>query len=114
MNFKNQYSDIYRLAESERVRRKYPDRVPIICERMDGSHIEDIDKKKYLVPGDLTMGQFIFVIRKRLKLNSEKAIFLFTNNKIMPTISLLIDIYNNNKDKDGFLYFKYSEENVFG
>lgn len=46
---------------------------------------QDIDKKKYLVPSDLTCGQFVYVIRKRLKLPAEKAIFLFVNGVIPPT-----------------------------
>ena len=28
--------------------------------------LDDIDKCKYLVPKDMTMGQFLFVIRKRI------------------------------------------------
>ncbi|KAK4581144.1 hypothetical protein RGQ29_024711 [Quercus rubra] len=60
-----------RMAESGRIREKYPDRVP--AERSD---IPDIDKKKYLVPADLTVGQFVYVVRKRIKLGAEKAICL--------------------------------------
>jgi GABA(A) receptor-associated protein len=44
-----------------------------------------IDKKKYLVPADLTVGQFVYVIRKRIKLSPEKAIFIFVNEILPPT-----------------------------
>jgi hypothetical protein len=37
------------------------------------------------VPSDLTVGQFVYVIRKRIKLSPEKAIFIFTNNALPPT-----------------------------
>jgi GABA(A) receptor-associated protein len=47
-----------------RIRAKYPDRIPVICEKALKSNLEDIDKKKYLVPSDLTVGQFVYVIRK--------------------------------------------------
>jgi GABA(A) receptor-associated protein len=57
----------------------------VICEKADKSDISDIDKKKYLVPSDLTVGQFVYVIRKRIKLSSEKAIFIFCNNSMPPT-----------------------------
>lgn len=40
---------------------------------------------RYLVPGDLTVGQFVYVIRKRIKLTPEKAIFIFVNNVLPPT-----------------------------
>lgn len=40
---------------------------------------------RYLVPGDLTVGQFVYVIRKRIKVNPEKAIFMFVKNVLPPT-----------------------------
>lgn len=43
-----------RKQEAEKIRRKYDDRIPVIVERAPNSNIADIDKKKYLVPGDLT------------------------------------------------------------
>lgn len=103
-----------RRSESDRIRAKYPDRVPVICERADRSDVPDIDKKKYLVPADLTVGQFIYVIRKRIKLPPEKAIFIFVDNVIPPTASLMSAVYEVQKDEDGFLYVTYSGENTFG
>ncbi len=40
---------------------------------------------RYLVPADLTVGQFVYVVRKRIKLSSEKAIFIFVKNVLPPT-----------------------------
>jgi GABA(A) receptor-associated protein len=76
--------------------------------------MEDIDKKKYLVPSDLTCGQFLYVIRKRLKLPAEMAIFLYVDGKLPPSTAMLNAIYETHKDKDGFLYMSYSNDNVFG
>jgi GABA(A) receptor-associated protein len=56
----------------------------------------------------------VYVIRKRLKLPAEKAIFLFVNGSIPPTAAMLNTVYEQHKDKDGFLYISYSDENVFG
>lgn len=47
-----------RRAEGEKIRRKYPDRIPVIVEKVPKSKLQDLDKKKYLVPSDLTIGQF--------------------------------------------------------
>jgi GABA(A) receptor-associated protein len=33
---------------------------------------------------------------------------------IPPTASMLNTVYEQHKDKDGFLYIEYSDENVFG
>jgi len=112
--FKKEFSFSERTFESGRVINKYPDRIPIICEKIEKSNVDEIDKKKYLVPADLTCGQFIFVIRKRLKMKSEKAIFLFINGIIPPTSETISNLYHKYKDKDGFLYITYASENVFG
>ena len=104
-----------RKQESENIMKKYPNRIPVIVEKSNKcSDIDEIDKTKFLVPDDLTIGQFIFVIRKRLKLTPEKALFIFINNKLVPTHSLISQIYNDEKDEDNFLYINYSSENTFG
>ena len=69
---------------------------------------------RYLVPADLTVGQFVYVIRKRIKLSPEKAIFVFVNNVLPPTAALMSSIYEEHKEDDGFLYIAYSGENTFG
>ena len=78
-----------RKAEAQRIREKYPDRIPVICEKATQSDIADIDKTKYLVPCDLTVGQFVYVIRKRIKLQPEKGIFIFVNNVLPSTASMM-------------------------
>jgi len=88
--------------------------VPVICEKVENSDIPEIDKRKYLVPVDLSIGQFVYVIRKRIKLPSEKAIFIFVNDILPPTAALISTIYEEHKDEDGFLYVLYSGENTFG
>lgn len=105
-----------RKNESERIRGKYPDRIPIICEKSarNGSLLPDLDKSKYLVPHDLTIGQFMYVIRKRLKLDASEALYLFANGHIMTCSNTVGMAYDNYRDQDGFLYFKYSKESTFG
>mmetsp|Transcript_14027 Transcript_14027/g.51007 ORF Transcript_14027/g.51007 Transcript_14027/m.51007 type:complete len:120 (+) Transcript_14027:307-666(+) len=103
-----------RQAEALRIREKYPDRIPVIVEKAERSDIQDIDKKKYLVPADLTVASFVYVIRRRIKLSPEKAIFIFANNVLPPTAALMSSIYAEHKNDDGFLYITYSGENTFG
>lgn len=86
----------------------------VICEKAEKSDIPQIDKKKYLVPADLSVGQFVYVIRKRIKLDSEKALFVFVNNILPLTAATMSSVYAEHKDEDGFLYMTYSGENTFG
>jgi GABA(A) receptor-associated protein len=113
--YKNTVGFQERQQESNRIRNKYPDRVACIVE-IDSKLTAISDQKKYLVPSDLTSGQFMYVIRKRIKLGPEKAIFLHVGDKnVMPSSSTLVhSIYNEHKDPDGFLYFKVNAENTFG
>lgn len=69
----------------------------VICEKADRTDIPTIDKKKYLVPSDLTVGQFVYVIRKRIKLAPEKAIFIFVDEVLPPTAALMSAIYEEHK-----------------
>ncbi|KAG2637276.1 autophagy-related protein 8A-like [Panicum virgatum] len=112
--FKMEHDLVKRQSESARIRDKYPDRIPVIVEKAGKTDVPEIDKKKYLVPADLTVGQFIYVVRKRIKLSPEKAIFVFVKDTLPPTASLMSAIYEENKDEDGFLYMTYSGENTFG
>jgi len=104
-----------RAEVAARIRAKYPDRIPVIVEKAPKSDAPDLDKKKYLVPADITVGRFVFEIRQHMKLSSEKAIFLFVNKDVLPpTAALMSHIYEKYKDEDGFLYVTYSGENTFG
>jgi GABA(A) receptor-associated protein len=115
--YKESMSFEMRLKESEKIRQKYPDKFPVIVQKNPISknlNIPDIDKNKYLVQKDLTFGQLMYVIRKRIKLQPEVALFGFVNENMISTSKLLSEIYNSYKSNDGFLYVYYEGENVFG
>ena len=116
MNYKAKIPLIERIKESNRILTKYPDRIPVICEKNVNASIDcpTIDKNKYLISRDTTVGQFIYVIRKRLSLQSNKALFLFIGNMIPSTTNNLLTLYARYKEADNFLYINYSFENTFG
>lgn len=104
-----------RLKKSQVILEKYPDRVPLIVQPSKNDRdTYPIDKSKYITPRDLTMMQLQQIIRKRIRFPSEKALFMFVNNKIFPITSLVGAIYDEHKDADGFLYVTYCQENTFG
>jgi GABA(A) receptor-associated protein len=113
-DFKKQYSLEQRREEAVRIKNKYSDRIPVIVEKAIESKIQDLDKRKFLVPGELTLGQFVYVIRKRIKLNPNESIFLFVNDVLPSGTTMMSQLYENYKDEDEFLYIKYSGENTFG
>jgi len=115
-DFQNEFDFERRAFESKKISAKYPDRVPIICEVLNSQRDKwSLDKKKYLTPADLTVGQFVYVIRKRMKLLPEEAIFVFTEQNAPPTTSKLLSVLHSEcKNEDGFLYLHIGTENTFG
>jgi GABA(A) receptor-associated protein len=104
-----------RKQETSRIFKKYKDKIPVIIEKSDTSNLQKVSKPKFLLQKDLTIGQLIYIIRQEIKLDSTQSIFLFVNNTMVPnTGDTIEEIYNNNADKDGFLYITYSAEVAFG
>lgn len=101
----------YRVANNKI---KFFDYLQVIVEKAPKARIGDLDKKKYLVPSDLTVGQFYFLIRKRIHLRPEDALFFFVNNVIPPTSATMGTLYQEHREEDCFLYIAYSDENVYG
>ncbi|KAI4303066.1 hypothetical protein MLD38_038743 [Melastoma candidum] len=113
-SFKDDYPFDKRVEESKSIADKYPDRVPVIIERYSRTELPELEKKKYLVPRDMSVGQFIHVLSSRLHLAPGKALFVFVKNTLPPTASRMDYVYQSYKDEDGFLYMCYSTEKTFG
>ncbi len=113
LSFRKQKSFHQRCEEATRIMEKYPDRVPIICER-GSREVPELDRSKYLVPRSLSMAEFLYVIRRRLKLSPEVSIYLFAGENIAPGSQLISQVYDSYANRDGFLYISYHGENTFG
>ncbi len=114
-NFKEVYSLEERKKEYEKVIQEHPGKLGIICEKAPKSNIDEIKKTKYLISEDLKLGQFSEIIRRKIKMDKESAIFLLANGKISLTgDENMGEIYKKYKDEDGFLYIAYASEEVWG
>ena len=115
--FKRDNPDVtQRKKECDKIRRQFPEKIPIICEKDPHSLIKEIYKNKYLVPGDLTVNMFNMMIRKRIDIPNTAAFYLLVNAKTsISGDALLSDIYERHKDpEDGFLYIAYASELTWG
>lgn len=112
--FNSDYTFEERTRQAREIKQKYPTRLPVLCEINSKSNLPPLDKNKYLVPNDLTVGQLAYIVRKRIQIKPENAVFLTTNSVYPSTSSTIGEIYNEYKDEDGFLKFTISNENVFG
>jgi len=106
-----------RINEATMIMQRYPERFPIIIEYtpIAAETFKKLTRQKYLVPGNITLGQFIFIIRERLIIPKETALFTFVGNKTLPNITTTMDkLYELYKDDDLFLYIIFTIESTFG
>lgn len=77
--------------------------------------LPDLEKRKFLVPQEFTMSQFISIIRSRMKVGPTKALFFLVNNRSLVSLSkTMAEIYAENRNDDGFLYIQYaSQEGIY-
>lgn len=112
--FKKEYSLEKRIELSSKIRNKHSHHVPIIVETTHNSSIK-LDRYKFLVPGESSVGNFLNELRSHCKLRPDEAIFIFCKNNILvPTTAIMNDLHDKYKEEDGFLYIIVTLENTFG
>ena len=73
-----------------------------------------METKRLLVPADITVAQLTYLLRRRMGLSPEEALFIFSGSSVLSSNTLISAVYEKYRDPDGFLYVKYSGENTFG
>ena len=102
------------------LRDRFPNRVPVLLEALKGCTIGRAGMDcKFLVPNDLLVSHFQFIIRKRLVLKPETAIFLFLKTAggrhILPASTATFqELFEEHGQEKGHLQMVFSSENTFG
>lgn len=110
--------DVFLTSQARKVsalRKKYPTRIPtfVICESKDIA----LKKNKFLVPKTLTLGEFMFTLRRHLKddIDPTVGLFVMSKSKQLMHHSIVfsqISIPQSQKVKCVILFLY--KENVFG
>ena len=94
--FKDYKSFEDREAESQHIKRMYPNCVPIIVEKGRNTSLPELDKKKFIVQKKQKMQTFFYLLRKKFKLAETQRIYLIVKG-ISPNLETIIeDIYQVN------------------
>ncbi|XP_010896662.1 microtubule-associated proteins 1A/1B light chain 3C isoform X1 [Esox lucius] len=116
MPFKQRKCLATRKHEVCSIRTKFPNKLPVIVERyLREKTLPLLDKTKFLVPFELTLGQFLCLLRSKIDLESTQALYLLVSEKSMSSMSCSMgEIYSQYRDPDGFLYITYASQDMFG
>jgi GABA(A) receptor-associated protein len=113
--FKEEHSLDERKNESGKIAKFWPDKIPIILEKREGSKLAEVPKAKLLCPRSYTFSQFLMCLRMKIKLNKEDSLFVFLNkNELVTGDKSIAALYEDSKDEDGFLYLMYCEHVSLG
>ncbi|XP_030621364.1 microtubule-associated proteins 1A/1B light chain 3C [Chanos chanos] len=116
MPFKQRKCYATRKDEVCSIRSKFPNKLPVIVERyIREKQLPLLDKTKFLVPFELTMGQFLSLLRSKINLEATQALYLLISERSMSCMSASMgEVYSQYKDPDGFLYMTYASQDMFG
>jgi hypothetical protein len=119
ISYKKIKSKDERIRESNAIMARNSCYIPVIVETEDKELAKKLLKRKFLVPHDATVSHLLFSIRKQIKVDCTKAIFIFCNNVLLSGSKSVGEIYeefqkNNLDSEDRFLYIQIQQENTFG
>lgn len=106
--------------EAQRMRKRFPDRIPVLCERSPYSDLPAISKKKFAVPGSMLCGEFKYFVQKHFVQattgtpRAEQTIYIFVNGIAPKTGMPMSELYAQLGPGAGFLHVRYSAENTLG
>ena len=95
------------------VKDKHPTKVAVVvaCE----SNMTPLAKRKFLVSRDLTLAQFMLIVRNRTQLQPEEALFVFVDNTLPPLAATMGLLDKQFADRNtGFLLLTVAVEATFG
>ncbi|CAK9297167.1 unnamed protein product [Gordionus sp. m RMFG-2023] len=117
MFYKEKTPFAMRQMEALEVKKSHPGKIPVIIERHKNEKILPIlNKYKFLIPQELTISHLLGILRNRISINSMQTIYLLiADGKSMCNLSCpIVDVYQNFRDPDGFLYMKYASQEFYG
>ena len=98
------------------LRERYPNRIPIVINEMKDTDfkLRKIKKNKFLVPKEMTMGEFIAHVRKYADIKSTECIYFLVNKLLVPTSQTLGSLDHETSFPDKMLHMVLCKENAFG
>ena len=107
------FEDLYTKEISDELKKRYPNKVPVIIYTVDDI---DIQKIKYLVDESISCGQLLSIFRSKInKISSADGLYMFIGNNsvLAPATKTLVEIFGE-YNINGFLKIHLAKESTFG
>ncbi|GFQ77918.1 gamma-aminobutyric acid receptor-associated protein-like 2 [Trichonephila clavata] len=108
--YKKRKSLASRKKESREIRRLYPSSVPIILEKAPNGKVATAQKEKYLVPRNLLVADLLLMVEKNIFLGADSSVYLIVGGTVLSPSWTMGEVFDTEKDEDGFLYLMYNSE----
>ena len=107
-----QFTEEYAL----KLRKQHSNRIPVLIWEIVNQEIGFTKStRRFMVQQDTTLGQLMYILRKRINLNSDEGLFVFVGNPpVMVSNAETIGIIHNKYQENGFLKLTLSKESTFG
>lgn len=102
-----------RIRTRQRMMLRHPDTIPVEV-ILDKSCDFELPQRKLMVRKDMTVGEFISLLRLKMKLKPEEATFILMNNTIPKISASMSDMYEEHMDEAQVLSCVICKENTFG
>ena len=102
----------FKKADIDNITKKHPNMIPVVIK--DVTSDLTFSKSKFLVPKDLTMGQFFYVLRRNSKITHKEALFVMINSVLVQPNRLVKEYYHDINKGKGLLMITVCKENTFG
>ena len=101
-----------RKKKSETYIEQNPERVPVFIINKKAAF--QLERLKFLIPKTYKIQSLLKTIRNSNKLNKEQSLYISSNKRILSIVKEIGEIYNDDKDEDGFLYLEVTNIEAFG
>jgi GABA(A) receptor-associated protein len=106
-HYKVSYTHKERMQDAEKA--LWLEKVPIICEKKEGSSIPAINQRKFFVSQEITVGKLIELLKDRIAQEVDSPIYIFVRGDFITNYDEpIMEVYEGYKDTDKFLYVTYS------
>ena len=110
---KNKLKKELSIYEVQRIRSKYPNKIPLLV--VETKNME-IDRQKFLVDLNMKYAELLLVFRRRIKdLNPAESIYMFVgkNNSLIPLHKTVQETLEDVMEDD-YIKITLAKENTFG